>query len=329
MIFNKKALPAFIAVLGAMLLIACSAPSNIKDSSISRIAFGSCAGDWVEQPIWKAIAGENPELYISLGDAIYADWDGEKLVEVTPASLKEKWNGLARRPEFAKLKKTVPMIATWDNHDYGSHDLGADFEFKEDSKAIFLEFWDEPRNSMRYRTPGIYADYFYGREGRRIHIILLDTKSFRTKTELLGVQQWQWLEEQLVQPADLRLIVSSTQIIPNEKGMDEWGNYPRERQALFDLSETEAFGTVVLLSGNVHFAEISEKHGLTELTSSGLTKANINSVYAAAENSYRIAGPVIQPNFGTLEIDWEKSKLLMSIISESGTVQLQHKIDIK
>ena len=52
---------------------------------------------------------------------------------------------------------------------------------------------------------------------------------------LLGDTQWRWLEQQLKQPAELRLIVSSTQIVANEKGMDEWGAFPHERQRLFDL----------------------------------------------------------------------------------------------
>ena len=54
-------------------------------------------------------------------------------------------------------------------------------------------------------------------------------------TTILGEGQWQWLEEQLKKPAELRLVVSSTQVIPDQKGMDEWGAFPRERQRLFDL----------------------------------------------------------------------------------------------
>ena len=39
--------------------------------------------------------------------------------------------------------------------------------------------------------------------------------------------------------------------------MDEWSNFPRERQRLFDLIETTKANGVILLSGNVHFTEIS------------------------------------------------------------------------
>jgi hypothetical protein len=56
---------------------------------------------------------------------------------------------------------------------------------------------------------------------------------------LLGEEQWAWLERQLRQPAEVRFIASSTQIVADQKGMDEWGNYPHERSRLFDLIEID------------------------------------------------------------------------------------------
>jgi alkaline phosphatase D len=102
------------------------------------------------------------------------------------------------------------------------------------------------------------------------------------------------------------LIASSTQIIPDEKGMDEWGNYPLERQRLLDLLRDSKVNGVVLLSGNVHFGEVSGlevlDYPLLEITSSGLT--HINKRYAGMTNSYRVAGPVVETNFGMVEVDW-------------------------
>ncbi len=40
---------------------------------ISRISFGSCAKHWVAQPIWDAVIEQEPDLWVYLGDAIYAD----------------------------------------------------------------------------------------------------------------------------------------------------------------------------------------------------------------------------------------------------------------
>ena len=69
--------------------------------AFARIAFGSCAFQWVEQPIFRAVVAAEPDLYLSLGDAIYGDFDGETTFDVTPESLREEWQELADNPGLA------------------------------------------------------------------------------------------------------------------------------------------------------------------------------------------------------------------------------------
>jgi alkaline phosphatase D len=280
------------------------------------------------------VAAAKPDLFLFVGDAIYGDWHGDQPFVPTPKSLQADWERLAAIPEFAAVREQVPFMAIWDNHDYGSHDGGADFALKETSKSLFLHFFGEPEGSQRRATPGIYYARVIGPEGRQVQIILLDTKSFRSefrrdprtpeerkatgkvgkylpRTEptatLLGEAQWEWLAQQLEQPAELRLVVSSTQVVADEKGMDEWGVFPRERQRLFDLIDSTGAEGVLLLSGNVHFTEVSRFDGnaypLYDFTASGMT--HVNPDYAAARSDYRVAGPFVEHNIGLVEIDWD------------------------
>ena len=296
------------------------APLPSNSSVISRVAFGSCAKHWQYQPVWETVIAEKPDLFLFLGDAIYADNDGATAWEVTEKQLQGEWNRLADKPEYQRFRAKVPIMATWDNHDYGTHNGGADFELKEASKKMFLDFFGEPTESERRRRAGIYHAKVFGPKGKRVQIILLDTRTFRGpfkrdqrtkeerlkigkvggylpqddgKTTVLGDVQWAWLERQLRVPAEVRLVCSSTQIIPDKKGMDEWGCFPHERQRLFDLIETTIANEVILLSGNVHFAEVSEVElkgkKLLEFTSSGLT--HVNEKYANAKNEFRTDGP--------------------------------------
>jgi alkaline phosphatase D len=250
------------------------------------------------------------------------------------------------------------MMATWDNHDYGTHDGGVEFLLKEKSQTIFLDFFGEPADSKRRNTPGIYDAKIFGAQGRRVQIILLDTRFFKDrykkdptpkaerlkagkvggylpdgnpKRTLLGDVQWRWLEQQLKMPADVRLIASSIQIIPDKKGMDEWGNFPLERKKLFDLIAGSGAKGVILLSGNVHFAELSKSktagYPFFELTSSGMT--HVNEVYAKATNEYRIAGPFIDHNVGLVEIDWERAPsplITLKVIGEDGRTGFSHSV---
>lgn len=79
------------------------------------------------------------------------------------------------------------------------------------------------------------------------------------------------------------------------------------RQRRFDLIETTGSTGVVLLSGNVHYAEISKTdegpYPLYDFTSSGMT--HTTPAYAELRNRRRIAGPFSGFNFGLVEIDWE------------------------
>lgn len=336
----------------------------LPTGTIQRIAFGSCAMQFKPQPIWNTIAKQNPDLFLFLGDNIYGDFDGKKPFTPGKETLQRDWDMLANEPNFKAFREQVPVMATWDNHDYGKHNGGAEFELKEMTKTAFLDFFGEPKDSQRRKTPGIYGARIFGPPGKRVQIILLDTRYFkgpfikdkRSKEEkkaagltgsmgnyvpnqdsnvtLLGKAQWLWLEEQLTKPAEVRLIASSTQVIPDEKAMDEWGNYPLERQRLFNLIKKVKANGVIILSGNVHFAEISKlgyfPYPLLEFTSSGLT--HTNEKYAKAKNTYRTAGPYDQPNFGMIEIDWgaePSPRIRLSAVGEGGLTEFEHYLAIE
>ena len=326
------------------------------EEPLSRIAFGSCANEHRPQPVWKAINELDPQLFIFMGDNVYAD-------SADPAKLEESYALLGAEPGFAKLRAKTPIVATWDDHDYGRNDVGAEWEGKEASKKAFMEFFDTPADSPLRKRDGVYDAKIFGPEGKRVQVILLDTRWFRgplrkmTKEELqearaktkkkvgrylpdpdcdssmLGDEQWDWLVEQLKKPAELRLLVSSIQAIPNEHGWEKWGNLPRERKKLLDVIRDNATN-VVILSGDRHLSEISllppETDGgpfypVYEVTSSGLNQTGLPEEV----NGFRLEGTEIynQPNFGLIEIDWEKEdpSLTLEIRDVDGKVVVEAK----
>ncbi|MEP1473025.1 MAG: alkaline phosphatase D family protein [Halieaceae bacterium] len=346
------------------LLLTCSLASHAATPSVqrpasnlevSRIAFGSCSFQSVPQPIFQAVVSASPDLYLSLGDAIYGDYDlaTKSAYEVTEESLRREWQVLANNPDWQSLVEHVPVMATWDNHDYGHHSAGAEFPLKTTSEMLFLDFFSEPADSDRRNRPGVYESRVFGPEGRRVQVILLDTRSFKSlpvlaqrpegvtgslgkyapntdpAATLLGRDQWAWLERELKRPAELRLVASSGQIIADEKGMDEWGNYPREREKLLTMIASTVSENVLLLSGNVHFTEVSSldigSRQLVDFTSSGLT--HVNREYPQYPNQYRVAGPYVEESFGLLEIHWEPDpKVVFKAIGVKGEVQLEYQM---
>lgn len=113
--------------------------------------------------------------------------------------------------------------------------------------------------------------------------------------------------------------------------MDEWGNYPHERKLLFDLIESTDARRVALLSGNVHFSEVSHtdegRYPLYDFTASGLT--HVNEGYAEAPNPYRVVGPVTEVNFGVVNIDWNDGlppDVRLQVLDRNGAVVLDYTV---
>ena len=241
--------------------------------------------------------------------------------------LAEKYAKLGRRKEFVALRAAVPTIATWDDHDFGENDAGKEFPFRQESKEIFLKFWNEPAVSVRRDHEGIYTSYRFGdsKSGKSLQVILLDTRTFRdpplksplsswkndylpdTNPEktLLGAAQWAWLRERLQEPADLRVIGSSIQFGHEYNGWESWTNFPVELMRMVDLiRETRANG-VVFISGDVHWGELSvlrppNCYPLYDVTASGLNRDWEN----VEPNQNRIGDACMDFHFGMLEIQW-------------------------
>ena len=333
-----------------LFLLAVAVSVHAEDP-LSRIAFGSCANEHRPQPVWEAINDTKPQLFIFMGDNVYVD-------SADPAKLKESYETFAAVPGVADLRESTPILATWDDHDYGKNDVGAEWEGKEAAKEAFMEFFDTPNDSPLRQRGGVYDAKIFGPEGKRVQVIMLDTRWFRgplrkmtkedvkearAKTKkkvgrylpddegdssMLGDEQWAWLIEELKKPAELRLLVSSIQVIPNEHGWEKWGNLPRERKKLLDAIRDNATN-VVILSGDRHLSEISllppETDGgpfypLYEVTSSGLNQTGLPE----EENRFRVEDTEIynQPNFGIVDIDWEQEdpSIKLEIRDDKGKV---------
>jgi alkaline phosphatase D len=145
---------------------------------------------------------------------------------------------------------------------------------------------------------------------------------------MLGDRQWQWLRDQLQKPAELRILVSSIQVIPDIHPFEKWANLPHERRRLLDAIAPS--NGLFLLSGDQHFAEVSRlqrpnRYDLFEFTSSGLTHTR---GIIAAPNNHRVGRYVVAKNFGQIDIDWALTDptIIFSVKSVSGKVLLQHEL---
>lgn len=317
----EDVLRPYHAGLRHALPVAPPGPQLAADSLMTRIAFGSCIQQDRSMAFWDTIAAERPQLFMAIGDNVYGDtrWRGQADLP----TLRAAYARLAEREEFRGFRSQVPMLATWDDHDFGMNDAGASFAFKGYAETLFERFWHSPAEVTRH--PGIYHSAIYGPAGKRVQVILLDTRFFRSElasrpfqdpppplgwyvpspdpdATVLGKDQWSWLERELAKPADVRLIVSSIQVLTDAHGFEKWGNYPAERKRLLALLRQA--GNAVLLSGDRHQAGVyhDQESGLWELTSSSL---NLSFGSGRPEpDGLRKQGMFSEENYALVDFDW-------------------------
>lgn len=321
---------------------------GISYSQDFTIAFGSCSHQDQSLPILSKIGDLKPDYFVYLGDNIYGDTRDSNV-------LRQKYEQLGKNPNFKYLNSQTNILATWDDHDFGENDAGKYYPMKEVSKQLFLSFFNEPKNSDRFKHEGIYTSYSFRKGLKSIQLILLDTRTFRTDlarfdakihqkdssffydldyvpnvsadSSMLGNEQWEWLKKQLLKKADIRIIASSTQFGHSYNGYESWNNYPSEKNRMFQLiQETKANG-VLFISGDVHYAELSKEvvpgmYPFFDLTASGISQ----SWHFATPNTNRIQGPVMENHFGLLKIDWKQKTLGLSIIDGTNTVRINQVI---
>lgn len=309
--------------------------------SLSKIAFGSCAEQDRPQPIWNSILGQKPDLFLFIGDNIYADTEDMKLMS-------DKYKKLGARPEFAKFRSAVPVLAIWDDHDFGINDGGAEYPHKEESKKLMLDFFGEPKDSERRKRVGNYTSYVFGPDGKRTQIIMLDLRWFRSpitwdkktdgyvankdpKSTILGAEQWKWLEQELKKPAELRIIVSSIQFSPPDHKWEKWANFPHEKKRLIEMIDKLALKNIFFISGDMHYGELSAEKTpvgfkIYDLTASGM---NIFEPGKQYPNRNRIKIHDTSSNFGLIEIDWSKKPVAVSLQVRDNNAAVAIKQDVQ
>ncbi len=338
----------FISLTAAPLTVQADEPMPV----LSRIAFGSCANQDKPLPVFDAIAAAKPELLILLGDNMYSDLD--RKLKVTPAVIRDKYAQMEKVPGFAKLKAMCPITGTWDDHDYGKNDAGAEWEHKDEAQQALLDFFGVAKDDARRTRKGVYHSAIYGPPGKRVQVILLDTRYHRSpiknapfdpKTRIsaaipntepgatfLGEEQWKWLEEQLKQPAEVRLLASSIQVVSDEHPFEKWANIPAERERLFALINATGANGIIALSGDRHHGEVSLDtkaigYPFYDVTSSGFNQGTKN--WRAPEaNAKRVATMPYGDNFGFITIDWNSDdpRVHVQIRDEDGDATAGFKV---
>ena len=297
-----------------------------SQAPLERIAFGSCYKPEKKGGVWAGVRKFDPQLWIWLGDNFYHDWANGKYVRTNddPDSFAKGYRALGRSEGVQALQSLAAdrVMATWDDHDFGKNDAGKEYDRKEESRKAFAKFFGVPD-----RPDGIYSSRDFGPEGKRVRVILLDTRYNRDSLprkgealsdgDILGESQWSWLGEELARTgANLIILGSSIQFVSEQHRFEKWANFPKAKDRMLELLKTVRAQGVVFISGDRHHAEISclpeglVGYPLYDITSSGITEGG---GIGKEENRYRVADLWNANNFGAIQIDWSQANPTVSL----------------
>jgi hypothetical protein len=241
----------------------------------------------------------------------------------------------AARGDYTAFREGHVILGINDDHDLGVNDAGGElpFAYRNGSLQKLLDFLGEPPSSLRRSRRGAFAAYFlepgvdgargrvtsadapaHGRPlppspaGPHALLLLLDTRFSRTEypsrpwsgasgpQDMLGEEQWEWLEAQLVTHSGgsaFTLLASGVQVLPpgNAPVSEGWGRMPQSLARLLALLGLHNVHGAVMLSGDVHFGELS---ALAPTSGVGARAARgpAGAVLGAALGGAAVGGPL-------------------------------------
>jgi alkaline phosphatase D len=340
---------AIATIFSLFLLLSCAEKQEVNsaenlNSDLEQIdvsdyvmVFASCNHQDRPQPLWQPILEVSPDMFVWGGDNVYADTDDM-------AKMKSDYEKVKSNKIYAKIAARAEVEGTWDDHDYGKNDAGAEWEKKDEAKDILLDFLDVADDDPRRSREGVYYSRIIDTENGSIKLISLDTRYFRSELNnsdtkgrryddwpldhqgtMLGETQWNWLEKELGDDsADFTIIISSIQFLSKEHGWEKWMNFPGEVEKMRSMLKNARAKNIMILSGDRHMAEISVdkdaglNYPLVDFTTSGMTHTWPH--FSTEGNEYRVSNIIKRLNFGVLFFDFDKNSVTFEIRGEDNFV---------
>lgn len=305
---------------------------NCNKKNIVRIAFGSCNSQFENQEYWHKIMEFNPNLWIWLGDNIYADYfpknyTKEQIKNILENNyidyMEEQYLKQVNNKHYNEfLNSGIEITGIWDDHDYFKNNTNylVDSSKIEKARQLFFDFININKVDKYLEKPisdkGIFRTYFIKSDDgiNLVKIFLLDTRTFKSKNDILGVKQWRWLKKELLNSdAKLNLITSGIQIIADRDKDDSesWSSIGNSKIRLMQMLKCIGKNNILILSGDIHKSCIKSNYGFFEITASPLS--NFISKYSYNHKN-NIGEYINKNNYGFIEIHLTENYDILKLI---------------
>lgn len=263
-----------------------------------RFAICSCMDDRRHSPdIWKDLVDQNPDFIIFAGDSTYCDYGSEN--DRGSARLWRRFSEARATLEIYFSDRLIPILATWDDHDFGQNDVGRDFPYLKESQINFMQFFAMNAEWCfnLERGPGVSSRCVLGGQ----QFFLMDDRSFRIGNQSddryahWGREQEEWLLRHVSAHSGVSWIVNGSQMFPHMILKESFSaGHPVQFHSFRESLKQMTGRRTIFVSGDVHFSEISQinveelGYASYELTSSSIHSSKVPGAPMIIPNERRI-----------------------------------------
>jgi len=330
-------------------LLVAVAPALAQQST--RVAFGCCMDHSERHDVFDALNLADPEVFVFLGNTVDVDaGDMDDMLEA--------YDVLNRFRGPKVLRRQSAVMSMWNRTDYAiDGQAGTNNPLKYAVRNHFLTFWREPISSPRmFQEHGIAKAVVFGEAPQRVQVIMLDGRWNRDpltrvgwverltraldseqgpylpnpSATLLGDAQWQWLAEQLQEPAEVRVLMSATPFFAPVNGYDSWAMYATEQQRLVEMLQQLQPQGLVLATGDRGFGELAK---IDDVLSYPLWQVTSGYLSSASEAPYRFeqrhGDALEQARYGQIEVRWQDTpELILSLRDVDGRALVEQSVGL-
>jgi alkaline phosphatase D len=301
---------------------------DLKKNDVQFAMLSCMADDYrfneVIDQMWARLEKAHAELLVFNGDTVYVD--SFEFVERGKANHLDIWqryiDSFKRLPVY-HWRRLTPILATWDDHDFGTNDSDRTFIGKNTSLVVFRAFfggrnipgiWETGPSGVSSRFFGFHQRFYFMDD----RILRQPNKKQKTQEEFghWGQVQHQWLTEDLRRNTTPSWIFNGNQLFSGqflEYKETFADNHPAHfRRFIEDLKTIPA--PVIFSSGDIHLSEIMKiPAALLGYQTYELTSSSMHSYTGEGwDNPARLPGMITN----------EFNFLLVSSKAEGGTLNV-------
>ncbi len=222
-----------------------------------QIALASCAQTGSESAVFEAIAANNPDLFIHMGDFHY-----ENVGDVAPARRRAAYAQVHASATQANLYRHVPVAYMWDDHDFlgNNTDASAPAAVVTDARLTYQQCVPHYPLALGAGDSVIGQAFTLG----RVRFLMTDLRSAKLPGEtMLGAAQKKWFKDEVRAAKASHPLIAWVSTVPwigaANPSADYWAGYVEERRELADFFKAEGLaGRLCILSGDAHMLTIDD-----------------------------------------------------------------------